>query len=146
LRTNRDLESTATVLGRTEDEIREALGGSDRRPDGRDGEKPAVARPPRTEGSGRAPGGGHREGRQRPAAGGETDYRFGGDFWVVLDTAGQEVRKVRTGVTDLDRVEVVSGLDETDRVLVLPSSHLLQTQQDLQNFINRRVGGVPGIN
>jgi hypothetical protein len=49
-------------------------------------------------------------------------------------------------VTDLDRVEVVSGLDETDRVLVLPSSHLLQTQQDLQNFINRRVGGVPGIN
>ena len=142
LRTNRDLESTATVLGRTEDEIREALGGSASRAD----EKPAVARPPRTEGSGRPPGGGNRERRQRPAAGGETDYRFGGDFWVVLDTAGQEIRKVRTGVTDLDRVEVVSGLDETDRVLVLPSSHLLQTQQDLQNFINRRVGGVPGIN
>jgi HlyD family secretion protein len=142
LRTNRDLESTATVLGRSEDAIREALSGSASGA----GERPAVARPPRREGSGRPPGGGNREGRQRPAAGGETDYRFGGDFWVVLDTAGQEIRKVRTGVTDLDRVEVVSGLDETDRVLVLPSSHLLQTQQDLQNFINRRVGGVPGIN
>ena len=50
-----------------------------------------------------------------------------------------------TGVTDLDNVEVVSGLDENDRVLVLPSSHLLETQQDLQNFINRRMRGVPGI-
>lgn len=138
LRTNRDIESTATVLGRSEDEIREALGGSD--------ERPAGSRPPRTEGGGRPPGGRNREGGQRPAAGGETDYRFGGDFWVVLDTAGQEIRKVRTGVTDLDRVEIVSGLEETDRVLVLPSSHLLQTQQDLQKFINRRVGGVPGIN
>ena len=62
-----------------------------------------------------------------------------------MDTEGQELRKVRTGVTDLDRVEIISGLDESDKVLVLPSSHLMETQQDLQNFINRRVGGVPGI-
>ncbi len=62
-----------------------------------------------------------------------------------MDNASQEVRKVRTGVTDLDRVEIISGLDESDRVLVLPSSHLVETQQDLQNFINRRIGGVPGI-
>ncbi len=141
LRTNRDLESTATVLGRSEDAIREALGGSASEAE----EKPAVARPPGTEGSGRPPGGGNREGRQRRATGGETDYRFGGDFWVVLDTAGQEIRKVRTGVTDLDRVEIVNGLNETDRVLVLPSSHLLQTQQDLQNFLNKRSSGIPGI-
>jgi hypothetical protein len=64
---------------------------------------------------------------------------------VVLDTPGREIRKVRTGVTDLDNVEVVGGLDEDDRVLVLPSSHLLETQQDLQNFINRRMGKLPGI-
>jgi len=64
---------------------------------------------------------------------------------VVLDTPGREIRKVRTGVTDLDNVEIVSGLDEGDRVLVLPSSHLLETQQDLQNFINRRMGKLPGI-
>jgi hypothetical protein len=74
-----------------------------------------------------------------------TDYRFGGEFWVVMDTPGREIRKVRTGVTDLDNVEIVSGLGEDDRVLVLPSSHLLETQQDLQRFINRRVSGVPGI-
>jgi hypothetical protein len=85
--------------------------------------------------------GGRRASRGGPA----TDYRFGGEFWVVLDNPGREVRKVRTGVTDLDNVEIVSGLDESDRVLVLPSSHLLETQQDLQNFINRRIGGVPGI-
>ena len=80
-------------------------------------------------------------GSRRPPA----DYRFGGDFWVVLDTPGREIRKVRSGVTDLDRVEIVDGLNESDRVLILPSSHLLETQEDLQQFIKRRVGGVPGI-
>ena len=64
---------------------------------------------------------------------------------MVIDNDAQDIRKVRTGVTDLDRVEIVNGLAETDRVLVLPSSHLVETQQDLQNFINRRIGGVPGI-
>ena len=64
---------------------------------------------------------------------------------MVLDTDGQEIRKVTTGVTDLSDVEILSGLDESERVLILPSSHLIETQQDLQNFINRRVGGVPGI-
>ena len=83
--------------------------------------------------------------QQRQAGGRNTDYRFGGEFWVVLDTPGREIRKVRTGVTDLDNVEIISGLDEDDRVLILPSSHLLETQQDLQNFINRRIGRVPGI-
>jgi HlyD family secretion protein len=132
LRTNRDIASTATVLGRSEDDIRAALGGGSRSA----GEA----------GSGRPAGGPRREGAQRPPSGAASDYRFGGDFWVVMDTDGQEIRKVRTGVTDLDRVEIITGLEETDRVLILPSTHLLQTQQDLQNFINRRVGGVPGIN
>lgn len=62
-----------------------------------------------------------------------------------MDSDEQEIRKVRTGVTDLDRVEIVDGLDENDRVLILPSSHLLETQQDLQRFIKRRSRGVPGI-
>ena len=64
---------------------------------------------------------------------------------MVIDSDEQEIRKVRTGVTDLNNVEIVSGLDEAERVLVLPSSHLIETQQDLQNFIKRRMGGVPGI-
>jgi HlyD family secretion protein len=126
LRTRRDLESTALILGRSVDDISAALGGGEGRPAGGDRPQPGQR-------------GGRRDGGQA------TDYRFGGEFWVVLDTPGREIRKVTTGVTDLDNVEVINGLDENDRVLVLPSSHLLETQQDLQNFINRRIRGVPGI-
>ena len=126
LRTNRDLESTAFILDRSVDDIRSELAG--------DEQKPAA-------GPGGQPADGSNRGRRRQP----TDYRFGGEFWVVLDTPAREIRKVRTGITDLDNVEVVSGLDEGDRVLVLPSSHLLETQQDLQNFINRRMGKLPGI-
>jgi len=62
-----------------------------------------------------------------------------------MDTGGTvEVRTVRTGITDLDRVEIVSGIDASESVLVLPSSHLVETQLELQKFINRRIG-VPGI-
>lgn len=126
LRTRRDLESTALILGRSVDDISAALGGGEGRPAAGNRPQPGQR-------------GSRRDGGQA------TDYRFGGEFWVVLDTPGREIRKVTTGVTDLDNVEVVSGLDENDRVLVLPSSHLLETQQDLQNFINRRMRGVPGI-
>jgi HlyD family secretion protein len=120
LRTARDVASTAQILGMSTEELRRRLREAGGRPAGRAG-------PP---------------GKQ-----GTTDYRFGGNFWVVLPTDnGHEVRNVRTGITDLDRVEIVSGLDETSTVLVLPSTHLVETQQDLQNFINRRIGsGVPGI-
>ena len=126
LRTRRYLESTALILGRSVDDISAELGGGESRPAGGNRPQPGQR-------------GGRRDGGQT------TDYRFGGEFWVVLDTPGREIRKVTTGVTDLDNVEVISGLDENDRVLVLPSSHLLETQQDLQNFINRRIRGVPGI-
>lgn len=122
LRTRRDLEATALILDRSVDDILAALSG---------GEAASTVK-----------GGQQSRGRR---GGVTTDYRFGGEFWVVLDTPGQEIRKITTGVTDLDNVEVVSGLEASDRVLVLPSSHLLETQQDLQNFINRRVRGVPGI-
>lgn len=76
-----------------------------------------------------------------------SDYRFGGDFWVVIeeDNGDTHIAPVRGGITDLDRVEIVTGLDETDRVLILPSAHLVETQEKLQRFINRRVGAVPGI-
>lgn len=127
LRTGRDIESTAQILGRSEDEIMAALSDASEQGTPRKVSKNTGSQ------------------AQRGARQGSTDYRFGGEFWVVMDNANQEVRKVRTGVTDLDRVEIISGLDESDRVLVLPSSHLVETQQDLQNFINRRIGGVPGI-
>lgn len=123
LRTRRDVTTTAGILGRSEQDILDALA------DDGAAERPA-AKPRRK-----------RHGGPPKSA---TDYRFGGEFWVVLDTTEQEIRKIRTGVTDLDRVEIVSGLLETDRVLILPSSHLVETQQDLQNFINRRSSGILG--
>ena len=74
-----------------------------------------------------------------------TDYRFGGTFWVVTESEQgvREARAVQTGITDL--VEVVSGLGPEDRVLILPSANLVETQERLQQFINRRVGTVPGM-
>lgn len=139
LRTNRDLASTALILDRSEEDIKNALA-----------EAPTEATTPaagETQSKDAATGQSGPDGRPRRQSGAreKVDYRFGGDFWVVIDSPSREIRKVRTGVTDLNNVEIVSGLDESERVLVLPSSHLLETQQDLQNFINRRMGGVPGI-
>ncbi len=139
LRTSRDLASTATILGRSEDDIRKALSP------GKDDEQTPAAAPPQEKDVTRRPRPGDRKRRPRSESQNATDYRFGGEFWVVMDSDQQEIRKVRTGITDLSNVEIISGLGESDRVLILPSSHLLETQQDLQNFINRRVGGVPGI-
>ena len=52
---------------------------------------------------------------------------------------------VRTGMTDLDFSEIVRGLADFDSVLLLPSSGLFETQQRMQSWLTRRVGGVPGI-
>jgi len=170
LRTRRDLESTATILGRSADDIVQALeAGEQKQPEpdapetitirGNTIELPPGVTAEQVRGimQKRRDGGAISadeqklmrtifEGmRQQGGGGRSTDYRFGGEFWVVLDTPGREIRKVQTGVTDLDRVQILSGLGDDERVLVLPSSHLLETQQDLQNFINRRIGGVPGI-
>ena len=119
LRTNRDIKSTAEILGIDETDLRARL-------------KSAA---------------GHERPAEGACVGGGKELRFGGDFWVVMDShaaSGPEIRRVRTGITDLDRVEIVDGLQESDTVLVLPSTHLFETQQALQNLLNRRIG-IPGI-
>jgi HlyD family secretion protein len=170
LRTSRDLESTATILGRSIDDITGALAGGDTAPKDADAPETITIRgntielPPGVKADDvraimrKSREGGSVtaeeqkllrsvfQGMRRPSGNKQTtDYRFGGDFWVVLDTPERDIRKVRTGVTDLDYVEIVNGLAEDERVLILPSSHLIETQQDLQNFIRRRVGRLPGI-
>ena len=53
---------------------------------------------------------------------------------------------IRTGLTDLDYIEVQSGLTEQDTVLLLPSASLVQAQQDFKNrFQNMTGGGLPGL-
>ena len=117
LRTERDIQTTAGILGIEENALREKLAAS------------GLQSEPRTE----------RRSARESAAG------LSGSFWVVADRKGTyEPVPVVTGVTDLDRVEVTSGLAEGDVVLVLPSSSLLETQERLQNFMRGR-GGIPGI-
>jgi HlyD family secretion protein len=53
---------------------------------------------------------------------------------------------IRTGLTDLDYVEVMSGLVEGDTVLVLPSASLLQQQKEFKDRFQRMTGGgLPGL-
>jgi HlyD family secretion protein len=54
--------------------------------------------------------------------------------------------QIRTGLTDLDYIEVISGLTEKDTVLVLPSASLLNAQRDMQQRMrNVTGGGLPGV-
>ena len=117
LRTERDVATTAGILGIAEDALRAKLAAA---------------------GLQSEPGGERRSARESAAG-------LRGSFWVVADSKGtREPVPVVTGVTDLDRVEITSGLAEGDVVLVLPSSSLLETQERLQNFMRDR-GGIPGI-
>jgi len=116
LRTERDVATTAGIIGLEEGAIRARLAEA---------------------GLETGPG------ERRPAR--ESAASLRGSFWVVADRQGKlEPVPVATGVTDLDRVEVTNGLAEGDVVLVLPSSSLLETQERLQNFMRGR-GGIPGI-
>ena len=54
---------------------------------------------------------------------------------------------VQTGLTDLDHSEVISGLEPTDSVLILPSQSLVQSQDEARERMNRITGGggLPGV-
>ncbi len=51
---------------------------------------------------------------------------------------------VETGLTDLDYSEVVSGIDPSDEIILLPSAGLIRSQNRFRQFADR-FGGVPGI-
>ncbi len=54
--------------------------------------------------------------------------------------------RIRTGLTDMDYSEILSGLTVSDSVLILPSAALVQSQQNLQERIQQRTGGaLPGM-
>lgn len=86
-------------------------------------------------GRGGPPGGGFGAQRSR---GSSIDSQFGGDFIVYMLRDEQPVAvRVRTGVTDLDRTEIVLGLTEEDEVLILPSASLIQAQEYFQQRMRR---------
>lgn len=89
---------------------------------------------------GNRPGGG----RQRS----QVDAQMGGQYIVFVLRDGEPTAvNIRTGLTDLDYSEIVSGLTETDSVLVLPSASLVRSQEQFQERINRVTGGggLPGV-
>jgi HlyD family secretion protein len=127
LRTLRDVDSAAEVLGLSPDAVREGL---------------AAARPtpPPTEPA-------ERDGASAdPRTQGETSG-LGGEYIVfALVDGAPTARWIRTGLTDLDYIEVVEGLSESDSVLILPSAGLVRSQQRFQDRIRRVTGGgLPGV-
>src|SRR5882672_1506383 len=91
-------------------------------------------------GGGFRPGGGQAGAPAAAAAAARsTEYQFSGDYWVIALRNGQPVPlAVKTGLTDLDYSEIVSGLESGDRVLLLPSTSLYEQQERLQQFITQR--------
>jgi len=84
-------------------------------------------------------------GRPRAAT---NDFQFGGNYIVfVLRNDEPTPVYVRTGLTDLDYSEIVSGLTAHDSVLVLPSASLVQQQEQWRNRMTNITGGgvVPGM-
>jgi HlyD family secretion protein len=85
------------------------------------------------------------DGARRQSA---TDAQFGGNYIVFVKRGGEPTAvPIRTGLTDLDYSEVVSGLQAGDSVLVLPSASLVESQQEAKERINNMTGGggVPGM-
>jgi HlyD family secretion protein len=90
----------------------------------------------------RAAGGG--SGRRQQQA--DDAALFGGNYIVFTMRNGTPTPvPIRTGLTDLDYSEVVSGLTAQDTVLVLPSASLIASQQEFQERVERRAGGIPGV-
>ena len=99
-------------------------------------------------GVGRPWSGGARPGgppRGRPSDG-RQDYDFSAEYWVlVMRDYGPEPVWVRTGLSDFEFSVVLTGLKEREKVLLLPSTGLYESQSNLRNWMRRRSGGLPGI-
>jgi HlyD family secretion protein len=135
LRTARDVDAAASVLGLSQQEIRDQVAA---------GEPEA---PPPAD---------HALSREDPRPGGPVpeadgnqnrDVRLGGSYLVfVLENGEPRLVRVRTGLTDFDYSEVLEGLSESDSVLLLPSAGLVRSQEWRRDRINRITGGgLPGV-
>ena len=85
-------------------------------------------------------------GAQRRRFGSGSSFQFGGSYIVfVLENGKPTPKRIRTGYTDMDYSEVVSGLTEQDTVLLLPSASLVNQQSQMRNRMSQMGGGVPGM-
>ena len=91
---------------------------------------------------GARPGGGPRGRFSSP----EPEYDFNAEYWVlVMRDYGPEPAWVRTGLSDFEYSVVLTGLEKSEQVLLLPSTGLYESQSNLRNWMRRRSGGLPGI-
>jgi len=91
-------------------------------------------------------GGGAGGGPFRRAGGGGGGGDISNYIVFVLRKGKPTAVNVRTGLTDLDYIEVVGGLTEQDTVLVLPSASLLNSQRDMRDRMRTMTGGgLPGL-
>ncbi len=129
LRTRRDVASAAQVLGLDPDAVQESLSA------GKQGT--SVTAPPGA--TPVADGGSHSSIRPAADAGGRyIVFALRDDVPVPVE--------IQTGLTDLDRSEVLSGLVEGDAVLIHPSAGLVRAQERFRERIQRvRGDGLPGV-
>ncbi len=76
------------------------------------------------------------------------DALSGGRYIVFVQRGGEPTPVwVRTGLTDLDYSQVISGLNPGDSVYILPSASLVQSQQQFRQRITNMTGGggLPGM-
>ncbi len=163
LRTPRDAASAASVLG-LDPSVLDSL--KTRRPNA--AAAPAAAGAPADTAKRRAPSNGEMKGGPGASAGrGNGGKRWGGGnggggfgrgpgsasggggsyiVFVVRDGKPMPVM-IKTGLTDLDYIEVLDGLSETDTVIVLPSASLIASQDEMRERIQRMTGGggIPGM-
>lgn len=148
LRNDRDLATTASVLGITVDELKQQIEES--RPDSveqtSDNFKPETNRSERRRATTRTDQNSATAGRSGEEAEGASkressiNFQFGGNYWVLVDDNDVlKPRFVTTGITDLEYSEIVSGLVKDEYVLILPSSGLLERQANMQNRLNERM-------
>jgi HlyD family secretion protein len=125
LRTPRDVASAAGVLGLDPAEVEAALARA---------QAPAGADSARDSTRAATP-------RSRRGGGG------GGSFIVFVLRDGHAVPTLlRTGLTDLDYMEVTDGVVPGDTVIVLPSASLVDSQERMRERIERLTGGgLPGV-
>jgi len=76
---------------------------------------------------------------------GNRGYLFGGQYWIfVMRDSELYAQNIQTGLTDLDYSEVVSGLSSNERIVLLPSSDLIMSQERFRKWMGEMVG-VPGM-
>jgi HlyD family secretion protein len=127
--------------------LREAGGFGGQRPGGGRGQRPGGGQPPPADASTAAPAtDGESPDGQAPARRATITDLSGRYIVFVMREGLPTAVQIRTGLTDMDYSEVLSGLTASDSVLILPSAALVQSQQELQERIQQRSGGaLPGM-